>query len=478
MLPQNVLTGEFSIETIDFMDGEAQFNVEEYKRPTFYVEFDTLKNSYRLNDTITVTGYAKAYAGNNIDNAKLSYNIERSASFPYPYLFWNTKRPYSGSTEIADSIINIDANGKFEIRFVAEPDSSIDKKTEPLFDFEIELSVTDANGETREAKTNIHVAYKSLVLQVSVPAITDVHNFKNIFITTKNSADENIPAKVDITVSPLQTPAKAYRKRLWQQPDQFIMSKEIFETYFPYDEYEKETDYYEWKKLDAVLKDTFNTASTSDYKLKTANLKQGWYCIEVLAKDKDGNEVKDVRYMQLYDMNAAGLPSPQINFTQSISNSGAPGDKAQLLIGTNATDVFAVEKINRGEDYAADSFTYIKLDNNKKQLEYIIQPNDHNNIGLYYAFIKHNSFYTGGMQVYINNDEKNLNITYASFRNKTEPGSKETWTVQVNNNKNEKADAELLTSMYDASLDQFKKQQWEIPYFNETNYVSNGWKCE
>ncbi len=474
VLPQNALTGEFSIETLDFMEGEAEFNVEEYKRPTFYVEFDTLKGSYRLNDTIKVTGYAKAYAGNNIDNAKVSYNIQRSANFPYPYLFWKIRRPYSGSVEIADSIISIDANGKFEISFVATPDSSVDRKTEPVFDFEIELSVTDANGETREAKTSINIAYKSMVLQVNVPVATEVSKFKNIFITTKNSAGENIPASVGITISPLQAPSKAYRKRLWQQPDQFVMSKPVYETYFPYDEYEAETDYREWKKLDVVIKDSFNTTSTSDYKLQTANLKQGWYCIEALAKDKDGNEVKDVRYIQLYDMNAAGLPSPQVNFSQLISNSGQAGDKAQLLLGTSEENVFSVEKITANSDQ--DSLKYTQLNNNKKRIEYTIQPNDHDNIGLYYAFIKHNRFYTGGMQVYVNNDQKNLNITYASFRNKTEPGSKETWTVHVNNNNGEKADAELLTGMYDASLDQFKKQQWEIPYFNKTNYTGNNWE--
>lgn len=474
-LPTNTLTGEFSIDTYDFEDGEANFNVEEYKRPTFYVEFDTLKNSYRLGDTIKLTGYAKAYAGNAIDNAKVNYTIQRSASFPYPYLFWKISRPYSGTTEIADSTIAVDENGKFEISFVAEPDSSVAKSTEPLFDFQIETSVTDANGETREEKTNVKIGYKSLVLQVSVPGIADVNNFKNIFITTKNNADENIPAVVNIKVSPLQTPVKAHRKRQWTKPDQFVMDKASFENYFPYDEYAGETDYHEWKQLPPVIIDTFNTTNTSNYKLQTTNLLQGWYCIEAITKDKDGSEIKDVRYIQLYDMKASGLPSPQINFSQMLSNSGQPGDKAQLLIGTSEPNVFAVQKISGKDNDTANTFTYLSLNNNKQKIEYIIQSNDYNNIGLYYAFIKHNSFYTGGMQVYTNNDTKNLQISYATYRNKTEPGSKETWAVQVSNADNSKADAELLTSMYDASLDQFKKQEWERPQLYQYHSLSNTW---
>jgi hypothetical protein len=38
--------------------------VEEYKRPKFYVDYDTIKGTYKVNDKIKVTGFAKAYAGN------------------------------------------------------------------------------------------------------------------------------------------------------------------------------------------------------------------------------------------------------------------------------------------------------------------------------------------------------------------------------------------------------------------------------
>lgn len=474
LLPQTALTGEFSIETLEF-DGETEFNVEEYKRPTFYVEFDTLKGSYRLDDTIWVTGIVKSYAGSNINNARISYNIQRTANFSYSYLFWRTRVPYSSETQIADSSISTDANGVFKINFVAKPDSSIEKQTEPLFNFKIELSATDATGETRESSTSVMVGYKSMVVQANVPSVAEVNNFKNIFITTKNNADESIPANVDIVIKPLQTPKKAYRKRLWQAPDQFVMDRDTFEQYFPYDEYKAEADYHEWAKLDAVVKDTFYTGNTSSYKLPE-QLRQGWYCIEVSAKDRYDDTIKDVRYIQLYDMNAAGLPSPQTNFSQNISNAGAPGDKAQLLLGTSDADVFVIKKLSRGNKNVAGSFQYINLNNNKKQIEYTIQPTDHDNIGLYYAFIKHNRFYTGGMQVYIANEVKKLNITYSSFRNKTEPGSKEAWTVQVANNDGTKADAELLTSMYDVSLDQFKTHEWVLPYFNTNSYVSNEWR--
>lgn len=476
-LPQNAMTGEFSIDSYDFMDGEIEFNVEEYKRPTFYIEFDSISNAYRVNDTIILAGHVKAYAGNAIDDAKVSYNIERSASFPYPYMFWKIRRPYSTKEEIADSSIDVDANGKFEIRFVARPDSTIDMSTEPVFNFAVETSVTDANGETRESKTDINIAYRSLLLQVTVPGITDVTNFQNIFVTTKNCAGENVPAVVFVKLSQLKVPAKAYRKRQWEKPDQFIFDKATYNSYFPYDEYEAETDYHEWTKMPAAVSDTFNTATSSVFRLPQ-KLPQGWYCIEAVTKDKDGSEIKDVRYIQLYDMKAPGLSSPQVNFSQILNNSGLPGDKLQLLFGTSENDVFAVQKIAGKENDTTGSLSYIRLNNEKQKLTYTLKTTDNNNLGLFYAFIKHNSFYKGGMQIYTNTATGSLQISYSSYRNKTEPGSKETWSVQVSDPAGVKTDAEVLTAMYDASLDEFRKQQWEIPVTESPRYIRNDWETD
>ncbi|MFN2438890.1 MAG: MG2 domain-containing protein, partial [Chitinophagaceae bacterium] len=86
-LPQNVLNGNFTILTKD-QRGSAQIKVEEYKRPKFYVEYQKVKTTYKVNDTITVPGTAKAYAGNNIDGAKVSYRVVRQPRFIYPWLFW------------------------------------------------------------------------------------------------------------------------------------------------------------------------------------------------------------------------------------------------------------------------------------------------------------------------------------------------------------------------------------------------------
>ena len=85
-LPENTLNGSFSISADD-IEGEIEISVEEYKRPRFSIEYEKLKGTYRVNDSITVTGLAKAYAGNNIDGAQVKYRVVREARFIYDWMY-------------------------------------------------------------------------------------------------------------------------------------------------------------------------------------------------------------------------------------------------------------------------------------------------------------------------------------------------------------------------------------------------------
>ena len=169
-LPENKLNGEFSIEVEDFENSTTDFSVEEYKRPKFYTDFEKAKGSYRVGDSVSITGFAKAYAGNNIDGAKVKYRVTRVARFIYPWMFWRWPQPSSQPLEITNGEMTTDAGGKFTIKFAAIPDLSIDKNTDPVFDYKVEADVTDINGETRSGDITVPVGYKTLNLQITLPS--------------------------------------------------------------------------------------------------------------------------------------------------------------------------------------------------------------------------------------------------------------------------------------------------------------------
>ncbi|MEO7801452.1 MAG: MG2 domain-containing protein, partial [Ginsengibacter sp.] len=251
-LPEGRMNAYFVIEAMHFGNSTVSFAVEEYKRPKFYAELEKLKDSYRLNDSITVKGAAKGYAGNNINNATVSYSVRRVARFIYPWLFWRWPMPLTRPLEITHGIIKTGDDGNFSLTFKSIPDLSINKKTEPVFDYEINVDVTDAAGETRSATTVISIGYKSLDVKIKLPAneVISTDSLKAISVTAQNLAGEKVPAVINVKVIKLLAPTRLIRKRYWSKPDQFVMSKEDYSKHFPLDDYANELEKESWAKGD------------------------------------------------------------------------------------------------------------------------------------------------------------------------------------------------------------------------------------
>ncbi|MEO8415287.1 MAG: alpha-2-macroglobulin family protein, partial [Ginsengibacter sp.] len=469
-LPENKLNGEFEINVYDYENSTVSFSVEEYKRPKFYTEFDTLKGSYRVNDTVTISGFAKAYAGNNIDGATVSYRVTRAARFLYPWMFWRKGFPQSQPLEITHGEIATDADGKFSIQFAAIPDLTLDKKNDPVFDYKVEADITDINGETRSGDITIPVGYKALNLQISLPQsdVVNIDSLKNIIVTSKNLSGQPEPVKANVKIYKLLPPERLIRERLWEQPDKFILNKNEFIQFFPHDEYKGETKKESWEKGELAYSDIDSTNAIGNWQLTKGKFQQGWYVIEATAKDRYGQEVKDVQYFQVYDAKAASLPEPSYLWNIAEKNMVQPGDTAKVVTGTSSDNVFLIEEINRQKTTGnqqpvtdkKNDFNFYSLDNNKKSFDFTITENDRGGFGVNQFFIKDNRFYVASNTTYVAWSNKELNISFDTYRDKTLPGSEEKWKVKISGNKGEKVAAEMLASMYDASLDQFKPHSW------------------
>ncbi len=468
-LPSDAATGEYYISCIDYQNS-TKFSVEEYKVPKFQVSFNSVKGVFQLHDSITMTGIAKAYAGNAIDGAKVRFNVQRSARFVYSWLWNNGDRPNSNSQQITFGETTTDAEGKFSFTFKALSDTTVDASTEPIFDFAIAADVTDNNGETRSAQSQVSIGYKSLQLQLSVPKLIMRDSLKKLTVNTINLNGEKVPANVHFSIYALQGPKRATRSRLWRTPDVYVMKEADFLQYFPNDEYADEFNQAFWPKQ-LVLQGDLNTANTNDFIIPQNNLKAGIYKIEVTTTDKDGHTIKDVADVQLFDKNAMHLPL--YNFSYTVNNQIEPGQTAHFLSATVAEKTFVVQKVSRPPLDGQQRNSYHFLYNKKgfRPITYTANETDRGRVFITEAFIHNNRIYKNEYEVEIPVQNTDLKIRFSSFRNKTEPSSHETWTIDITDFEGKKAVAELLTSMYDASLDQFKVHVWRLPQFKKNIYV-------
>ena len=464
-LPPSGLNGNFTLFMKD-NTGSINFSMEEYKRPKFYVDFEPVKGTYKVNELIKVTGFAKAYAGNNIDGATVKYRVVRQPKFIYPWLFWRWWQPPVKEMEIANGELKSDKDGKFIIEFTAIPDLSIDKKFEPVFDYRIYTDVTDINGETRSGEQTVSVSYKSLLLNVSMPATLPTDSLNKISIRTENMNGSFEPAKVNVTITRLKEEKRLIRARFWQRPDQFVMSKEEYIRNFPLDEYDNESDYRSWEKGEKIFEKADSVWENSPWSIVHSPWLPGFYTIEITTIDKNGEEVKDVKYIELYNEKSNQLSKSAYLWALG-SKPIEPGEKTNITLGTSVENLFVIQQLDKkttdDRQQSTADFSTLKLSNEKKTFDFTATEADRGGFGVSYFFVKNNRFFQFRDVIRVPWTNKDLKIEYATFRDKTLPGSEEKWKVKITGYKNEKVAAEMLAGMYDASLDQFKPHSWSKP---------------
>ncbi len=471
ILPNGGLMGDYRIE----LKGEANyrsssyFSVEEYKRPKFETKFKPVTETYKINDVITLKGEALAFAGSNITDAKVVYRVTRKVNYPHWY-YWSRPNFFSEPQEIAHGETVTNNKGSFEIDFKAIPDQSVDKKGLPVFKYEVTADVTDINGETRSATTIVNVGYHALTAKITINETLDkTKKDHEIAIGTKNLNDEFVPATGVIKIYKLKAPKTVLRKRPWAAPDYQTYSETQFKAHFPHDAYKNEDQPENWEKGDLVFNETFDTNKSKTLKLGTIKKwYSGRYIVVLEGKDQFGQLVKDEAQTTLFK--DVELFDNELFTIRASQDSYKPGDNAELTLGSSAETLFVtvvVEKDNKVIDEQI-----IKLNKNTKSISVPVTKDDVGGFVVHYSFSAFNGFNGGALPINVPYEKTNLEIETLTFRDRLKPGTDETWTFKIKGPKSDQVSAELLASMYDASLDQFKPHSWQFNPIQKPIYRS------
>ena len=201
-LPASGLTGRFSV-SCNQGNGYASFRVEEYKRPTYEVEFDPVKEKYAPGDTLTLHGKATTYTSMPVQAAKVSYSIKRLPALWWPYgsRRYTTKQIDAGTT-------TTDQDGRFSVRVpLTLPEAENGKSM--FYSFQITATVTDAAGESHDGTTSLPVSNRPTLLTSNVPSRSLNDNLRSITFRYRNSSGEDIPGRVTFSIDGRNMEAKA-----------------------------------------------------------------------------------------------------------------------------------------------------------------------------------------------------------------------------------------------------------------------------
>ncbi len=475
ILPNNGLTGIFSMHVLAKktpINGYTNFSVEEYKRPKFETTFNPITESYKVNDIVTLSGKAIAYAGSNITDAKVSYRVKRVVSYPRWY-YWYNPQYRSTPQEITFGETTTDADGNYTINFKALPDVSAIKQNNPTFTYEVTADVTDINGETHSATSTVTIGYHTLTATIESDNPIDKNATQNsLTITTKNLNGQFVAAKGVIKIYKLKAPDQVLRPRTWLAPDYAGFSEAKFRELYPHDAFNSEHDPSTWEKETLVWQGDFNTEKSKKIKLgNTKNWPSGKYSIELVTQDKFGQEVKDLLHTDIIGSNDKKIADNQLFEIKPDKSTYAIGDVVNVTVLSAAKDMNVTVYVEKNHKIVATHL--IHLNDNTKHFSVPVNANDLGGFAISYSYAAFNSFKSGSLNIKVPYPKTDLDIETLIFRDKVQPGTEETWSFKIKGPKGEKVTAELLASMYDASLDTFKEHEWVFnPLTKATYYPS------
>ena len=309
--PTGGVLGEMSLNA---EGGNHTFSVEEYKRPTFQVEFDPIADAYELGDTVSITGKAMAYAGNPIDGALVTYRVIREARFPYWWGYRWRRPPNSPSREIAQGTTQTQADGTFDVSFTLSPDPNLDKKFKPLFTFKVIADVVDLTGETRTGQRQIKASYIPLNVRMELPEVIQRENPGVLTIVSENLSGKPQAIKGTLTVNKLDAPDRIFRNRRWKRPDLLLISEAAYRKDFPHDVYQAENEVENWPLGRQVMKQAFDISESKEFPLMALkDVAPGKYRVQLEAM---GGEVEVIKFVDIVGSGAKGVPYPSVVYDQ------------------------------------------------------------------------------------------------------------------------------------------------------------------
>ena len=412
-LPKEGKTGQYSIS----VNGTASeyFRVEEYKRPTFEITFPKVNEKYNWGDTVVVKASAKTYAGVPVQGAKVEYQVTRRNQL------WWWGAGSAGQLVKTDSCVTRE-DGTFDVEIPLE--ASLSGKDEAdmsdfmrqarFFNFEVSAIVTDISGESHEGVMSLPLGTKPTILTVNLPKRIETDSLKTVTFAYRNASGMPISCRLKYRI-----------------------------------------DKGEWKDVEANA-----PVSIKEYASSSASSslvwKSGVHQLEAIC----GQDTLQQKFT-LFSMKDTHPVEPTTEwYYQTAKTFPRDGKPVYIQVGSSENGAHIVYSIIAGNKLLEKGAW--ELGDSIVTLPFTYKEEYASGIVLNYSFMKQGKCYTRMMSIARPLPEKKLNIAWKTFRNRLTPGQKEEWTLKITTPDGKPAKAQLMSVLYDKSLDQITPHFWNF----------------
>ena len=411
-LPQGGQTGMYHVSVNN--RANSSFRVEEYKRPTFEITFPKVNEKYNWGDTVVVKASAKTYAGVPVQGAKVEYQVTRRNQL------WWWGAGSAGQLVKTDSCVTRE-DGTFDVEIPLE--ASLSGKDEAdmsdfmriarFFNFEVSAIVTDISGESHEGVMSLPLGTKPTILTVNLPKRIETDSLKTVTFAYRNASGMPISSRLKYRI-----------------------------------------DKGEWKDAEAnapvSIKEYASSASSS------LVWKSGVHQLEAIC----GQDTLQQKFT-LFSMKDTHPVEPTTEwYYQTAKTFPRDGKPVYIQVGSSENGAHIVYSIIAGNKLLEKGAW--ELGDSIVTLPFTYKEEYASGIVLNYSFVKQGKCYTRMMSIARPLPEKKLNIAWKTFRNRLTPGQKEEWTLKITTPDGKPAKAQLMSVLYDKSLDQITPHFWNF----------------
>lgn len=414
-LPKEGQTGLYSISVNGMVTKYVR--VEEYKRPTFEITFPKVNEKYNWGDTVVVKATAKTYSGVPVQGAKVEYQVTRRNQL------WWWGAGSAGQLVKTDSCVTRE-DGTFDVEIPLE--ASLSGKDEAdmsdfmriarFFNFEVSAIVTDISGESHEGVMSLPLGTKPTILTVNLPKRIETDSLKTVTFAYRNASGMPISSRLKYRI-----------------------------------------DKGEWKDAEAnvpvSIKEYASSASSASSSLVW---KSGVHQLEAIC----GQDTLQQKFT-LFSMKDTHPVEPTTEwYYQTAKTFPRDGKPVYIQVGSSENGAHIVYSIIAGNKLLEKGAW--ELGDSIVTLPFTYKEEYASGIVLNYSFVKQGKCYTRMMSIARPLPEKKLDIAWKTFRNRLTPGQKEEWTLKITTPDGKPAKAQLMSVLYDKSLDQIAPHSWKM----------------
>lgn len=419
-LPEKTLSGLFHIRTAS---GSESFRVEEYVRPTFEVSIPRPKVNYRQGDTITVKGTAKAYSGAPLGNARVVYNVKRQQS-------WWWRMTGEGNKPLLSDTVTTDMQGNFEIRMpmLMPEDNASDEAKQAgrwwicpprFYDIVAEATVTDLAGESHSASLSLPISNRESILTSNLKEMMLRDSVNTVTFTRRNQAGTEITGLVSVAI--------------------------------------------DGRKIrDIEVGKTFTLPR---------NITSGKHSLTAVCENDTLSQSFVI--FSMYDKRPV-ISTPDWYYLSSNRFSSEKGKPVYVQFGSSNRDSYAYYALFSGDKVLESGAVKIDSSLVTRQFEYKEEYGD--GVCLSLAWVRDGQLYEHTATITKPLADKSLSMKWTTFRNRLQPGQKETWTLSVTGNDGKPADANVMATLYDKSLEAIIPFSWRFSDPRRLYVASQSWQ--